>query len=424
MSRALVALATLGLLGTSALPAQTLRDRLNGLFTFGSCGKPLCLDVNNTHGNHFLPAVTAGGTTVIGFVTEALANSAANIPVSATSSGATFTIVDGLPVRTSTSAGPVFAERPQTLGRNRLFIGTNVTNLSFSSLNGVPLDNLGFAFTHSDVGNPGLGDPNYENDVIRTTLALKLNVLVASAFATYGVTDFLDIGFAVPFVRISLDGNSVAQIDPAEYPSPHFFAGTAANPVLRATSSALGTASGIGDVVGRVKLNIAQGNKVGAAILTEVRFPTGDTANFLGSGSASARWQAVVGAQLGNFSLHGNGGYLLRTGKLQNDAVLATLGFDSQLSSRATLAFSLISQWVVGDPKLTLPGPVSFDFPVPHQVQATSIPNRRDDRLDAALGLKYNLRGGSVFVINGSVPLIKSGIQPEFYWTSGIEVSF
>src|SRR5438105_5713382 len=114
------------------LSAQGLKEQLEQLFVFGSCGLPLCLDVPGAHGNHFIESVQQGNATVIGFVTGAVAKSAANTPVSSTSSGATFSIVNGLPVRTSTSAGPVFAERSQTLGKGRLFVGTNVSVIHFT----------------------------------------------------------------------------------------------------------------------------------------------------------------------------------------------------------------------------------------------------------------------------------------------------
>jgi hypothetical protein len=212
--RSLAFLALLAHVAAPTLHGQKLSQRLAELFTFGSCGQPLCLDLPNAHGNHFLPAVDAGNATVIGFVTDAMARSASNIPVSATSSGATFTIVDGLPVRTSTSAGPVFAERSQTLGKGRVFVGTNVTGIQLTTINGAPLDRLQLNFAHEDVGNPGRGDPEFENDIIRTQLALRLNILVASAFVTYGLTDFIDVGVALPLMRVSLDGTTVAQIDP------------------------------------------------------------------------------------------------------------------------------------------------------------------------------------------------------------------
>lgn len=424
--RRLMMVSSLMLLTAAPAHGQSagLRDRLSALFTFGTCGQPLCLDLNNTHGDHFLPAATQGNATVLGFVTEAMAKSASNIPISATSSGATYSIVDGLPVKTSTSSGPVFAERPQTLGRRRFFMGMNVSNMQFSTLNGVPLDNLQLNFSHQDVGTPGAGDPDFENDVIRTQLALKLDLTVASIFATYGVTDFIDIGVALPLIRVSLDGSTVAQIDPFGPNPVHYFGGTSANPILRAAASVRESAAGIGDVVGRMKINLGQGRRYGGALLTEVRLPTGDEENLLGAGSTSARAVGVVGAQFGSFSLHSNAGYLLRTGALQNDAALATIGFDNLMTPRSTLAFSLISEWRVGEPKLLLPAPINIQFPFPRRIESTSIPTRREDRLDASLGLKLSLRGGSVLVLNGVVPLKKAGIQPSFFWTTGLEISF
>lgn len=425
MRRLLMVSSLMLLASTPALgQAPGLRDRLSALFTFGTCGQPLCLDLNNTHGAHFLPSATQGNATVLGFVTEAMAKSASNLPISATSSGATYSIVDGLPVKTSTSSGPVFAERPQTLGKRRFFMGMNVSNMQFSTLNGVPLDNLQLNFAHQDVGTPGRGDPEFENDIIRTQLALKLDLTVASIFATYGVTDFIDVGVALPLMRISLDGNTVAQIDPFGPNAVHYFGGTPSNPILRAAADVRETTAGIGDVVGRVKINLGQGRRFGGALLTEIRLPTGDEENLLGSGATSARGMGVVGAQFGSFSLHGNAGYLIRTGELQNDAALATIGFDNLMTPRSTLAFSLISEWTVGDPKLVLPQPIDIQFPFRRQIESTSIPARREDRLDASLGLKLSLRGGSVLVINGVVPLKQAGIQPAFFWTTGLEISF
>ena len=161
-----------------AVPAegQALRNTINSLFTFGDCGQPLCLDLPNEHGSHFLPSVDAGNATVITFLTEAIGQSVTSTPISASSSGATFSLVAGLPVRTSTSLGPIFGERAQTLGRGRFFLGANITSLAFTTLNGTPLDNILINFTHQDVGNPGLGDPDFENDIIQLRMKLDMNI--------------------------------------------------------------------------------------------------------------------------------------------------------------------------------------------------------------------------------------------------------
>ncbi|HEX9580963.1 MAG TPA: hypothetical protein VF970_07645 [Gemmatimonadales bacterium] len=424
MPRALT-LATLAVLTfSSAGHAQSLRERFSDLFTFGTCGQPLCLDLDNEHGSHFLPDVAAGNLTVIAFLTEAMARSTATTPIGATSSGATFSVVGGLPVRTSTSAGPVFGERSQTLGRGRFFLGANVSAVSFTTLNGDPLDNLVLNFAHQDVGNPGLGDPVFENDVIRLDLGLNIDLLLASVIATWGISDFVDLGVAVPFVRTSLRGVSTAQVEPFGYPTAHFFGGDLANPVVRATSSMNASAAGLGDVVGRLKVNLGQGSKGGAALLAEVRFPTGDEENLLGAGATSARGLGIVALQFGNFSPHANAGYLVRTGALQSDAVLANLGFDNLMTPWATLAFDLISEWRVGESKLPLPGVIQFATPIVRQVPATSFPERREDRLDASLGVKFTMRGGTVLLVNGIIPLRKAGLQPDFLWTGGIEFGF
>lgn len=404
--------------------AQGLSGLINELFTFGDCGEPLCLDVGNEHGEHFIPSVTQGNRTVIGFLTQSIGKSTSNLPISATSSGTTFKIVGGLPVKTSTSAGPIYAERSQTLGRGRFFIGANVSGMSFTTLNGAPLEDLRFNFGHSDVGAAGLGDPSFENDLISTRLTVDLDVQVVALFATWGVLDFVDLGVAVPFVRTSIQGASEAQITPFGANPVHNFNGDILNPVLRAVAAVDGSASGVGDVVGRLKINLGQGRTAGAAILGDVRFPTGREEDLLGSGSASLRALAIVSTQFGNFAPHLNGGYAARTDSLQNDAVLATLGFDALVAEWATVAFDLVSEWQIGANKVPLPGPIVYTAPYDRTYPSTSIPTRREDVVNASFGAKFTLRGGMVLVLNGLVPLRGVGLQPDFIWTAGLEYAF
>lgn len=404
--------------------AQGLEDIINDLFTFGTCGQPLCLDVGPEHGMHFIPSVTQGNQTVLGFLTASIGRSTANLPISATSSGSTFKIVGGLPVKTSTSAGPIYAERPQTLGRGRFFFGANVSGISYSSLNGDPINDLRFNFAHQDVGAPGLGDPPLENDMISDQLSLDVSVQVASLFATWGPLDFLDIGVAVPFVRTAISGTNTAQFTPFGPVAVHRFGGDSLNPILRATKTAEGSASGIGDVVGRVKVNVGQSEHVGAALLTEVRFPTGRKEDMLGAGSAAVRALAIVGTQFGNFAPHLNGGYIARTDSLQNDGIVATLGFDALAAEWATIVFDLNSEWQLGESKITLPAPIVYSFPFERIYPATTIPEKRDNTLNASFGAKCTVRGGVVLVLNGIVPIKKVGLQADYVWTVGIEYGF
>ncbi len=290
----------------------------------------------------------------------------------------------------------------------------------------MPLDNVTFNFTHTASSFPGdttRGSPLFENDIISVNTSIDLNIQIASVFFTYGLLDRVDIGVAVPFVRTSLRGGSRAQVLPFAFPSPHFF-GTSADPSPRAASFFEGSATGVGDVAGRVKVLLVSNERTGFAILGDVRFPTGKEEDFLGSGDLSIRGLGVFSARLGNFSPHVNAGYAYRRGDLFTDGLLTTIGFDHLLSSWATLAFDLIGEWEVGTNRIPLPGPVSFATPTRREIIPTNIPVRRDHQLNGALGVKLTNARGFTVVTNALVPLNRGGIRADWIWTAGAEYVF
>jgi len=432
MTRSTIVLGTLALLtflAVSDVSAQDdtgLRTRIEQeLFTFGDCGTTLCLDLDNTHGDHFIPSLAEGNDAVISFVTDAIGNATLSVPLSATSSGATFSFSGGIPIRTSTSAGPIFGERTQTLGKGRFFIGASATGIEFKSLNGVPLDGMQLNFNHED-GDPAgtLGDPNFENDIIALDLAMNVSVLVGTLAVTAGLTDFIDVGVAVPFVRTQISGRSEAQILPFGNSAIHRFGGDDTDPILRATATMEGSSAGIGDVAGRLKINLGQGATMGAAILAEVRFPTGDESNLLGVGATQMRAMALYSAQLGTFSPHLNVGYTARAGELQRDGVIIQGAFDNLMTEWATLAIGVESEIQVGDNPFVLPSTIQLDEPFVRRFRATNIPNTTGNLLRASVGGKFTVRGGTVLVMNAIFPLRKVGLQPDFTWTVGLDFPF
>lgn len=426
--RALLAFAALAI---SAAPATAqsgnLRDRISDLFTFGSCGEPLCLDgsvnSNNGHGNHFIPAADVGNFAVISFITDAIATNASNFPLSSSSSGVTFKFVGGVPVKSSASSGPIFGERAQTLGKGRFLMGANLSGIRFKTLRGAPIDNLTLNFTHEDIGNPGLGDPDFENDVIQLRMSMYVDLLVSSFFVTYGLLDRVDIGVAVPLVHTSFQGRSTAEIIPFGTPAFHFFGGTSADPILRASTSTFGSATGIGDIAARLKINLANSETFGMALLGDARFATGNEKQLLGAGNASFRAIGAISSRFGTFSPHLNAGYLWRGGDLANNAVLANVGFDQALSDWATIAAEVLSEWEVGTSKLVLPGPVIYTIPFDRTVNPTEIPNKRDNRMNASIGFKFRA-GAPTIVTNALIPLLRGGLQPNVTWTTGVEFNF
>jgi hypothetical protein len=407
-------------------PGNGLRDRIRELFSFGECGRPLCLDnsvnATNGHGDHFVPDIIANNGAILAFLTDAIAASAANLPLSATTSGVTFRFVGGLPVRTSSSLGPIFGERAQTLGKGRFVVGANMSGLNFTSLRGVPLNQIVLNFTHDDVDPPGLGQPLRENDILQVRLDLSVNLLVSTFFTTYGITDKIDVGIAVPLVHTGITGRSTGQFFPFGIPTSHFFAGDSANPVLSATATTFGFSTGIGDVALRTKWSLLDKEQLGMAFMADARLPTGSDEDLTGAGHASLRGLFLASARLGNFAPHLNLGYALRGGR--NDAVLATGCFDQPLSDWATIAVDIMTEWQVGESSLQLPNDVAILSPVVRHVTPTNIPDIKDHRVNGSFGMKFRTPGGPIIVANALMPLRRGGLESRFVWTLGIDGNF
>jgi hypothetical protein len=420
-------LVALILLAGRSLAGQTLREQIRtDLFTFGNCGQPLCLaGALPGHGSHFIPATQSAAGDILDLLANALAASVSNTPVGATSSGVTYQFVGGLPVKTSTSGGPIFGERAQTLGKGRVFLGANVTAQHFERLRGVRMDDIEFKFTHEDTPPlDTLGKPFFENDAIDVRVAMNVSLIVTTFVASYGLVDGVDLSVAVPVVHASVQGTSLATIIPAGFPSPHRFGGSDSAPVMTAVAGMDGSATGIGDVAARLKINVTQSNAFGAAILFDGRFGTGDEENLLGSGGFSGRGLAIISGRVGTLAPHLNLGYVFRDAEHATNSIVATAGFDDAVASWATLAFDLLSEWQLGESKLRIPGPVSYQVPFPRTVRPTNIPDQRDDFLSASVGFKFQTPRGILLTTNTLFPLRNAGMQPSVVWTAGLEYNF
>jgi hypothetical protein len=421
---------------STAVAAQGLRDRISELFVFAPGQQPLFLGGTGVHENHFITSASTQNGILISFISNAISGNVAGIPVSATSGGSTFRFEGGAPVRTSVSPGPVFAERAQTLGRSRVFVGVNVNRLHFETLRGVSLNDLRLNFIHQNVDSPAcdsiegrdcapFGVPRLENDVIALRLALDIDMTVTSFFLSFGLLDRVDIGVALPIVSTSLVGTSDAQIISfAESTAAHFFGGTPSNPQLSTSRLVSGSATGVGDIAVRVKVNVTQSERTRFALLADARFPTGSAEDLLGSGHVAARGLGILSARFGPFSPHANIGFLLRSTDSLNNAVLATVGFDHVMAPWTTLAVDLVSELQAGESKLQLPGPVTYDVPFRRTVEPTNIPNRRDDQINASFGFKFLTGSGITLVTNTLWPLNRGGLRPGVLWTVGLEYNF
>lgn len=411
------------LLLPTAASSQTLAEQFGGLFTFGNCGEPLCLPVNaGVHGSHYIPGVVQGQDNLLAFLGTSISTSLGNLPVSSATSSEIFSFVDGLPVAEQGSAGPIFGERAQTLGQGRFVLGAAVTALSFNQIRGVNLSDVELNFVHQNVGAAEFGDPVFEQDVIEVSADMTLDVRAISVGATYGLTSRVDLGVVIPFVMADLVGTSQARIISNLTNTPHSF-GTQDNPTQTATAAADGSASGVGDISARMKVNVFQSSTSGFSLLGEVRLPTGDDENFLGSGETTVRAMGVYSTRRGNFTPHINGGVLYRTGDINATGVVVNAGFDQLLSPQFTLAIDLLGNLQMGE-SVEFPTEAVFDVPAGQTVDLTNIPDTDDHILDLSVGGKFAASDNFRLIGNLFVPLNSGGLRSSLGWTAGLELDF
>jgi hypothetical protein len=445
------AAACLVLLPSTPARAQTLRDLVGRLFVVGQHTAPLQVSsqdgsnpeaVSVVEDDGFLPSASLANGAVLDFLTRWVGVSPGYFPVGSTSGGLTFHFEGGLPIAAAVSAGPIHAERGHTLGRGRAVAGATYTSTRFTTSRGEPIKDLRLSFTHTNIDTDQcdaeegrdcapLGVPLSENDLLEVLLTLDLDVNVASLFVTYGLLDWVDLGLIVPVAHTNLAAHSVAQIIPfGTLPTgaTHFLGGTPLDPVLSTSQVVDGSATGIGDLAGRMKMNLLERNRAAVAVLADVRAPTGDEADFLGTGEWAFRGLGILSLQFDNFSPHVNAGYVWR-GKnaangVDNDAALLTVGFDQVFAPWATFSADMISELQVGRSVFQVPAPVTFTEPFVRSVRPMEISDARDNLVTMSVGFRLATLSNFMGVVNTLIPVTGSSPRPDFAWSVGVEYDF
>ena len=104
--------------------------------------------------------------------------------------------------RATQSFGPFFIERALTAGRHQASFGMTYQHLHFTSLDGRSLRDGSLVTTANQ-----FTDEAAPFDVDQ--LSLNIDASVATLYGNVGVTDRIEVGFAVPFVALLVDGSRV-----------------------------------------------------------------------------------------------------------------------------------------------------------------------------------------------------------------------
>jgi hypothetical protein len=195
--------------------------------------------------------------------------------------------------RVSPSFGPVFSERALTIGRRRLNVGINYQRGTFDGLEGKDLrgDDIKF-YTGADLGPFSI--------FFEDSLDLKMSADTVGIFATYGVTDRLDLGIAIPIMNVRMRATLTTRIGTTT---------SGVNPTPAIPPQVVSdSANGIGDIVIRGKYNFWKARGGGLAAGVDWRLPTGDEEELLGVAGAQGKFYVAASSAYGRFSPHFNAG--------------------------------------------------------------------------------------------------------------------
>ena len=127
---------------------------------------------------HYAHFVGSAQETLNQGVGTAIATQLAILPIISPASGFTFAYdsAAGVFTRSTSSFGPIYTERAETIGRGKMSFGLSYQRFRFGSLDGIDLHKVPAVFTHIPGTGPGGADEPHEADVIRTSNNLDLNM--------------------------------------------------------------------------------------------------------------------------------------------------------------------------------------------------------------------------------------------------------
>jgi hypothetical protein len=382
-----------------------------------------------THSSHF----NSGFESEFSQFGTALTGQIVSLPLPPPASGFTYEFDPALGVfrRSTNSFGPILSERAETIGAGRMSLGFAYQRLTFDSIEGVDLSAVPAVFTHDDPQLLG-----GREDVVTTWNSINAKVTRSAAFLSYGITNQLDASVVIPVVSADLVVTSDATVRRlgTTNPETHFFRAVDDSVGDRRLFTAFGRASGVGDVTVRFKQSLRRTGRHGAAFGVDLRLPTGDEANLLGTGAPGVQPFAVWSGAYGpiaphmNFGYQWNGASLLGgspgsgvSGDLPDVAAYAA-GAVLAIHPRVSAAIDLIGRYVIDSPRLRRETFVALDgrSVYPNIEFGTGSFNE----VSGAVGLKMNVIGPLLVNLNVLMRLNSVGLRDKVSPLIGVEYAF
>ena len=263
---------------------------------------PNFMKVISTSGNYAV-ANTLGA--VSSALNASIATALSIVPLASPASGVIFKTdaATGVELPVSSTLGPVFVERAETIGRNKFYIGITHQDFHFTSLNGQSLNNLQGLYVGGDSSNISSSPGGETFKTVPATFNIGMDVRLSQdmAFITYGATNRFDVSVGLPMVHSAVaartyNGQIYSGLGGPVGATPNancWCVNTFTPGVQTLTLPAIGQSSlgktGFGDMLLRFKGTVLEEENIAIALGTDLRLPTGDAQNFLGTGTTSIK---------------------------------------------------------------------------------------------------------------------------------------
>jgi hypothetical protein len=363
-----------------------------------------------------LPTAFHTNPPTFNFFNEAFATQVGQLPLANPASSFILVLQNGVPTQSQDTFGPLVAERFETIGHHTAYLAFTFQRFVFHELDGNNLGNIPILFSFPTNQNPTV--------VTYTQNKISTNVSQYVAYGTYGLTSHFDLSVAIPFLRVSMGVTSQGTEYSTTSPTQASFKQTIP-----------GSASGIGDVVFAGKGTLWKKDNYGIALGGELRIPSGDEQNFLGSGATGVK-PYVVFARGGKFAPHVNLAYQwnsnssLAINANNKESQLPgyfgyTFGADIGATKRLTLAADFVGQHYFDAALVTSPQQVTTTVNN-QQVSFSSIsPAHGSYEFNyLAFGLKANLWKYMVIQANIDVKVSDGGLRATVVPFVGVSYTF
>ena len=361
--------------------------------------------------------------------------------------------------------GPLFTERAVTLGRNKLNLNVGYTWIKFDQFNGKNLDRLtnrvekafvpetgtveyfGLFRAFQDVNDPNL--TRLAGDRVR--LNLDIEAMLFDFSFTYGILDNLDVNVNIPVLRTY--ARSAVQ---ETLPDPRCLGINEDCDVALATLGgddngffhlpeqvSRATSLGVGDIHFRGKYAMPITEPFRIATLLDVVVPTGDPADFQGTGDTRVGTLVIGSRDVGPiFEVHSQGGVEFNCNDVDRSQARYAAGVTTQLMSFMALTVDFLGRSEFGAQARIpnagrLPAVRNIDG-VPTLTQPLSelvdkqdfkgrpifVDIKRNDILDLAVGGRFALGDRTMILANFLIPLNQDGLRSDFIPTIAVETNF